>query len=1072
MGNKFTISTNIIRDTEKDLHYIPTPNAIRICNQLSNDFKQGVRAFTIIGSYGTGKSSFLWALEQTLLGKKSFFGINIVANARVDFFKIIGDYRLLQDALAEFLDLAQGASEQTIFAEIFNKYYGLGKEGPLLVIAIDEFGKFLEYAAKNQPEKGLYFIQKLAEFVSDPQYNIVLITTLHQNIDAYAMQLDAADRQEWTKVKGRFREITFNEPVEQLLYLAAEHLVEKNSASKKQHEIQKLTDLLSESKVFRINEDTVNGIAQKLYPIDPIAAYVVTLSLQRYGQNERSLFSFLESTDHTGLYQHGVTKDSFYALPEVYDYLIYNYFSFLNSRYNPDFSAWKSIKSALDKVENTFSEGVAEYQQIIKVIGLLSIYGQPGAAIGYEFLEQYCKYSLAIEDESRYIEQLDTKNIIRYRKHNNRFVLFEGTDLDIESALYEAGNKIDEVTDVVTLLKKNYQLPLIVAKRALFETGTPRLFEYIISNEPISLKPVDETDGYVNLIFNDSKALKDLKAAASLSQEAILYCFYHNTREIKDLLFEVEKTRKVIEDNSDDKVAVSELKNILIHQQNLLNHRILNSLYGDKATVTWFFAGAEVPLRSAKEFNAFLSEICSIIYHKTPYFNNELVNKHKISASIHTAKRSYFKALANDWDMPDLGFALDKFPAEKTIYLSLLENNGIRLHDESSGEVRPDNRNGFEDLWQVSQEYLDSAKLGKRKVSEFVSLLSKRPFKLKKGFIEFWVPTYLFIKRDEFALFNEGIYTPILSEDILERIAKVPEDFEIKSFALEGVRLDLFNSYRKFLNINSEDKAGNQTFIETIKPFLVFYKGLPEYSKQTKRLSREAVAIRESIANSKDPEQSFFVDFPAALGYSVARLQKDRGELHHFIKQLQDAIKEVRNCYDELVGRFEAFIQEKFFSGTPDFEKYQQQFQLRYKNLHRHMLLNDQKSFVQRIDSQIDDKNAWLGSLAQSLTGRTLDKFRDEDEIKLYDRFEAMIVTLDSLTNLSQANFDDENEFVFDIRINSFGEAMNNKIVRLPKTKSSQVSELEKKVANLLSGDKNINLAAVSAVLKDLLKNE
>ena len=89
MGNKFTISTNIIRDTEKDLHYIPTPNAIRICNQLSNDFKQGVRAFTIIGSYGTGKSSFLWALEQTLLGKKSFFGINIVANARVDFFKII-----------------------------------------------------------------------------------------------------------------------------------------------------------------------------------------------------------------------------------------------------------------------------------------------------------------------------------------------------------------------------------------------------------------------------------------------------------------------------------------------------------------------------------------------------------------------------------------------------------------------------------------------------------------------------------------------------------------------------------------------------------------------------------------------------------------------------------------------------------------------------------------------------------------------------------------------------------------------------------------------------------------------
>src|SRR5690606_26700171 len=127
--------------------------------------------------------------------------------------------------------------------------------------------------------------------------------------------------------------------------------------------------------------------------------------------------------------------------------------------------------------------------------------------------------------------------------------------------------------------------------------------------------------------------------------------------------------------------------NIVLHQRNLLNHKILNSLFGDNASVLWVFNGELKELKSQKEFNVFLSEICQTVYNKTPYFNNELVNKHKISTSIHTAKRNYFRALANEWDVPQLGFSIDKFPPEKTIYLSLLENNGIKLCDDESSNI-------------------------------------------------------------------------------------------------------------------------------------------------------------------------------------------------------------------------------------------------------------------------------------------------------------------------------------------------------------------------------------------------
>lgn len=85
MATKFSTSTNIIRDADRELKYFPTPNAIQVVNQISNDFKKGLRTFNIIGSYGTGKSSFLWAFEQTLKGKKSFFNATFLNHTNVDF---------------------------------------------------------------------------------------------------------------------------------------------------------------------------------------------------------------------------------------------------------------------------------------------------------------------------------------------------------------------------------------------------------------------------------------------------------------------------------------------------------------------------------------------------------------------------------------------------------------------------------------------------------------------------------------------------------------------------------------------------------------------------------------------------------------------------------------------------------------------------------------------------------------------------------------------------------------------------------------------------------------------------
>ncbi len=1072
MANNFTTSINILRDTEKNFHYIPTPNSRQVVSQIVNDFKRGIRSFNIIGTYGTGKSSFLLALEQSINGTKRYFEPNFISNPKVDFVKIVGSYTSIIGQFADTFEVKSNSNiHENILSEIFSRYHSLGKNQGILFLFLDEFGKFLEYASKHNPENELYFIQQLAEFCNDPKYNIVLITTVHQSFESYAYSLSSSQKQEWIKVKGRFREITFNEPVEQLLYLASEHIAENFDGKSAKTIVEKVLKLAEASKAFNFNKDFLSEIATRLFPLDILSANILTLSLQRYGQNERSLFSFLESTDHTGLSKFNKRENPFYNLSCVYDYLNFNYYSFLISIYNPDFSAWSSIRSSLEEVERAFDSNIGNFTKAIKTIGLLNIYSANGAILDKNFLVNYLELTCGVSNASFIIDSLEKKRIIRFRSHSKRYILFEGTDLDIQTALIEAGNKISEVGDVTTLLAKYFQFTPVFAKLYSYEKGTPRFFEFIISELPIKKIPTGEIDGYVNLIFNEEIETEEIQSASRNQKEAILYCFFKNSAEIKSLLFEIEKTQNVIAENKEDKIAKRELENIVESQIRLLNHFITDSIYSGSKDVEWFFKGAPRIITDKRDFNKLISQVCNEVYNDTPIFRNELVNKHKISTSIHTAKRNYFKALANNWDKENLGFDEGKYPPEKTIYLSLLKENGISPIRENSFDVATINIDStFNKLWEASERFIESAKSEQRRVSDFNNILNKRPLKLKQGFIDFWIPTFLFIKRDDFAIFNDDGYIPNLSDENLELIAKFPEKYVIKTFDIEGVKLDIFNSYRTFLNQDTKPKFNNDSFIETIKPFITFYKGLPEYSKQTKRLSSSALKIRTAITSSKDPEITFFEAFPNALGVSLSTLQKDNSKLQSYITNLQNAIRELRTSYDELIQRFEEFICNEFIGQAVEFEVYKKKLQNRFKKLKKHLLLANQKTLVQRIDSALEDKKAWLNSIAQAVTGRTLEMFTDEDEIMLYEKFKSTILELDSLTNISRSDIDEDNEEVIGVKIDTFFSTINPKIVRLPKNKSEEIERLKMALKEKLGSDNTANIAAVLNLLKELLQ--
>ena len=109
MERVFKISTNIDRDATADINYIVTKNTNDVFDKIAFSHSKGQNSFTIIGSYGTGKSSFLWAIEKHLTGTTYFDVDYIKQNKEIDkfnFSRIVGESSSFRKKFCETFGLS------------------------------------------------------------------------------------------------------------------------------------------------------------------------------------------------------------------------------------------------------------------------------------------------------------------------------------------------------------------------------------------------------------------------------------------------------------------------------------------------------------------------------------------------------------------------------------------------------------------------------------------------------------------------------------------------------------------------------------------------------------------------------------------------------------------------------------------------------------------------------------------------------------------------------------------------------------------------------------------------------
>src|SRR5690554_3067389 len=94
------------------------------------------KSFNLIGNYGTGKSTFLWALEKNLNREEEFF-TNISITDRVvdfEFLKIIGTNSSLVKVLSEELALKGELGPNSIVNALSVRREAAKKKGKGLIL--------------------------------------------------------------------------------------------------------------------------------------------------------------------------------------------------------------------------------------------------------------------------------------------------------------------------------------------------------------------------------------------------------------------------------------------------------------------------------------------------------------------------------------------------------------------------------------------------------------------------------------------------------------------------------------------------------------------------------------------------------------------------------------------------------------------------------------------------------------------------------------------------------------------------------------------------------------------------
>nr|MBP7868675.1 hypothetical protein [Bacillota bacterium] len=567
---RFLRSANLerdFRDTSAFDGYVLTDEVRSHVSRLASGLapQSGQRAWRITGDYGSGKSSFALLLAHLFSDRFSQLpgalqsAVSLADAKKPNLLPVLvtGSRSGLSDALLLSLETAlrslSGRAPRSVAREIATLLACQHEDLPDqvvirvvqracnlvvehkfadgLLIIIDELGRFLEFAALRPERQDVGVLQSLAEAACrSGERPLFVIGLLHQGFSAYAEHLSQSAQREWEKIAGRFEELVFAQPLDQIAGLIADAtslkmdmMAPERVSAAERHMGQTL----------RLGwygaapaSHALTKLSARIFPLHPTVIPALVRFFRRFGQNERSLFSFLLSNEEFALLDfcsRPLEESRYYRLHDLYDYI--------RSAFGHRLAAqsYRSHWSHIDSTVQSFTDGDALELQILKTVGLLNLLDQAPLLATMEAIVACVadKASSAKKVEAAVIRLAEKRRVLYRRGGPSGYCLWPFTSVNLDRAYEDANQALGPIDRVAPMVKDYLHERPLVARRHYIETGNLRHFRVVYSGladvQQLLESHCTDSDGLILVPLSENrqehrKAL-DFASSATLAEK-------------------------------------------------------------------------------------------------------------------------------------------------------------------------------------------------------------------------------------------------------------------------------------------------------------------------------------------------------------------------------------------------------------------------------------------------------------------------------------------------------------------------------------------------------------------------
>ena len=953
---RFARSANLERDSgrpEPFDGYIVTTRALDVIERMTGAARSGRSggAWSLTGPYGSGKSSLALLLDAAFGPSKRIrnVALSLIAEAspeaaegvrkaherhgtrRTGFHRglvtanrepithtllralhaaVVRTYgrippardfpasRLLKEALRdlEAPDPSRSGPAASVIVEVARC---LAERAPLLLV-VDEFGKTLE-AIRDGGDADPYVLQQLAEAGQGAGLPIFIVTLQHLSFDDYLVGAEASKRREWAKVQGRFEDVPYVESARQTRTLIGS-VFDIRDDQLRERIRRRARTYAGSLRELGIADGTDAEALASCYPLHPLVALVLPELCSRYGQHERTLFSFLAGADPASAASFLATKNlsARGPLPSVSLDLVYDYFvagGAMSSLALAQSSRWTEIATRLRDIH-----GLSRRQtRLAKSIALLNLVSTSGTIrASREVL------SLAMPNAGGDLAELEARGVITYRTFADEYRIWQGTDIDIRRLLDRAHERMQQ-NSLFEILSGMEAPPPVVAARHSAENHVLRVFSRRYSDGGESVEPLDPFSPYDGEVLLAVGSQAPSLPAPGPGAKPVIAATPKSVEELDRAAREVAAVAAALEDPAvaGDPVARGELGERLAQARAEFDRVFSVAFRTDACRWTMCVEESGEQELASRRGSAPLSEAADLAYPSTPMVRNEMLNRTELTSQGAKARRMLLEAMIERGSEPDLGF--EGYGPEVAMYRAFLEATGLH-RPEPGSETRvfrePHNKS-LKRAWKLIRREFNRARSGRLNLRDLYGALLSPPIGMKAGVIPVFLTVALLAYRDEIAIYEHGTFKPVLSADLSERMVRNPGHFEIKHFAdPTGARGQVVTALAKRLRLGGGPRQRRVANVVGVVGHLVsMARRLDRFTRRTRDLGEGASAARSVLVAAFDPDELLFDALPAALGFPPVRASaQDYGEADAYTQTVAAACEELGGRPDRLLA--------------------------------------------------------------------------------------------------------------------------------------------------------------------------